>query len=683
MRLHIISTVFRKELREMLRDRRSLAIMFGIPLLLYPLLTLTIAGLGMSKEKQYTEQRAKIAVLNPNGAPHFAEMLSRPDSGVEIIAATDPQLDLAAKRLDAVVVIPPNAELNALQLRDSEIKIQLDRSRTEANFTEKKLNKILDDYEKWIIEQRLAAHHVGAEVLKPLQHSIEDIASGSQRFGKFLAMMLPVLLLITGMLGALFPALNATTTERELGTMETLLVSPAGRMELLVAKGAIVLLSGLLTSALNMASMSLVLWRSLSMIGKDLGVLTINPSALFLSFLAAVPTLITFSTIVLMVGLIARNFREANSLATPIMMIPMAAMVIGIAEPKISLGLLVTPVANTTIIIREVLVGSISAGAFVLAFVSSCVYAGLMLSLAARVFSSEQLVNPAWEPVSLKGLRSGAPRRPRFPAVDEAFALFALTLLLSFYITPSLPRDLVKLVIVTEVALIAAPAILFAVIGRYRWKEVFSLRWPGMLALVAGGLIGFGMVPWVEFFAQIQNRFWEPGPTQRALEELIFSALRAHPITIPILVGVLAGVCEELLYRGPIQAGLMRRMPKWVALVIGGLLFSAAHLDVHGMPLRMLIGIVLGWMVVYTGSIFPAMIAHAVYDAAALGFVSYAVMHTKAADLTATPEAVVEQWDPKKLAFGAAALILGAVLLRLSSKRAPVHVVPETIIDVR
>src|SRR6185295_10036304 len=170
-----------------------------------------------------------------------------------------------------------------------------------------------------------------------------DIASADQRFGKLMAMSLPVLLLMTGMLGALFLALNATTTERELGRLETLLVTPAGRMELLVAKGALVLLSGLLTSGLNMISMSLVIWRSLSLFEGPMGALTINMKALGLTYLAAVPTLITFTTLVLIVGLLARTFREANHFATPIMMIPLASMLIGIAEPDMTPALLVTP----------------------------------------------------------------------------------------------------------------------------------------------------------------------------------------------------------------------------------------------------------------------------------------------------------------------------------------------------
>jgi sodium transport system permease protein len=389
-----------------------------------------------------------------------------------------------------------------------------------------------------------------------------------------LAMALPVLLLLTGMLGAMFPAVNATTTERELGTLETLLVTPAGRTELLVAKAALVLLCGLLTAGLNMLSMALVLWRSVSMMQAAIGPLKISISSMILTYVAAVPTLITFSTIVLIVGLLARNFREANSLATPVMMIPLASMLVGIAEPDVSAGLLVTPVANTTIIIREVMTGRVSALAFVLAFASSCLYAGLLLSVAARVFTSEQLVNPAWEPVSLTGLKFGAGRRRRrrLPAIDEAFALFAVVMLLSFYITPSLVHwPLIPMLTAVELLLIAAPAVLFATIGHYDWIATFQWRrapWP---ALVGGALVGLGLVPWADFLYAMQVHVWKPDPnTARVMGQIFLPALAAHPWLTPIVVGVLAGVCEEILFRGPIQTGLLRRMPVRAALIAGG-----------------------------------------------------------------------------------------------------------------
>ena len=128
-------------------------------------------------------------------------------------------------------------------------------------------------------------------------------------------------------------------------------------------------------------------------------------------------------------------------------------------EPKATAALLITPVANTTIVIREVLTGRATAGQFLLAFGSSCLYAGIILSLAGRMFSSEQLVNPAWEPVSFKSLRRGRRGPGRLPAIDAALVLFCTVLLLLFYVSPVfLKHGLLAAAAGNELLLILAPA---------------------------------------------------------------------------------------------------------------------------------------------------------------------------------------------------------------------------------
>ncbi len=412
IRFDIVRTVFFKELKEMLRDRRSLAVMFGLPLVLYPLVAIGIATLGQSRRQELGETPVRAVIPNAEAAPELFTRLKTPGSGIELVLPDDAETALARGVVDAIVVVPDNAQVRAIAGEPIEITVRLDRSRSISSFVEKKIDKVLDGYERWVLEQRLRRYDAPPQVLEPLKTTTLDIASGDKVFGRLLSQMLPLLLLMTGMLGALFPALNATTTERELGTLETLLVTPAGRTELLLAKGALVLISALLAAGLNVLSMSLVLLKALSSLEK-LPNLTISPSSLLLSYLAAVPALIFFSVLVLIVGLLARNFREANSFATPVMLLPLLSLAVGISEPEATTAILITPVANTTVIIREVLTGRASPGAFALAFGSSCLYAGIVLSLAARVFSSEQLVNPAWEPVSLRGLRRSNGARPR------------------------------------------------------------------------------------------------------------------------------------------------------------------------------------------------------------------------------------------------------------------------------
>lgn len=671
MRFSIIRTVFLKELKEMLRDRRSLAVMFGLPLVLYPLIAIGFASLGQTKKKEMSESVAKVVLTDPSSVPHLEQMLEEKESGIELVppqAGTDPRQMLLEGKIDAAIEVGKNLETQSLAGQKVDLKVMLDRSRTSADYIEKKLRKLIEQYQRWVIEQRLRERNVPESVLTPVEMSTDDVASTSQRFGHILAGVLPVLLMMTGMLGALFPALNATTTERELGTLEALLLTPATRFELLSAKGLLVLICALLTAGLNMLSMSMVTLRAVTMVREGAQHLSISVGMLALSYLAAVPALIFFSAIVLIVGLVARNFREANSFATPVMLIPLAAMAVSMMEPKATPALLITPVANTTIVIREVLTGRATAGQFLLAFASSCLYAGIILSLTGRLFSSEQLVNPSWEPVSLKLFRRGTARKSaRVPAVDEALVLLSVVLLLLFYVGPEfMQHGLLPAVLGNELLLILAPTLIFAWLGGWDWKQTFNLRGSGSKVLIGAALLGMGLSAWAPLIQEWQNKLWpaDQQGAQQQFEDVVKIGLQSHAVLNVIVLGLLAGVCEEMLFRGPIQNSLLRRVPAWFAIIAAALLFSAIHLDAHGFPIRALLGGLLGWIAWRSGSIFPAMLTHALFDTTQLALYAWKLHHGMI-------EKGLTRLDKVALAVGAALVIAAWFLLQhaLSSRQ--------------
>jgi ABC-type Na+ efflux pump permease subunit/membrane protease YdiL (CAAX protease family) len=622
-RMNIVAAVFRKELRELLRDRRSLMIMFGVPIVLYPLLTVALGSLARSQEKKLKDEAAKVIVVNGSSAPHLLEQLGAAGSGIEVITqwaapttrpattpaavsaatrdpaaglepdarpttaptspttapATASTADLESGKVAAMLEVPPDAQVRALAGEQPEFILRVNRSRfQQAAAVERKLEKAIRDFERWVIEQRLAGHGVPASLLAPLKTTTVDVATGGQRLGSLMATMLPLFILITGTLGSFFPAINATTTERERGTMETLLASPAGRTEVLVGKGLLVFLGGLVTAGLNLLSMTLVMrWLFASLARSPaMADLSIDPRAIGLAYLAAVPTLVFITGLVMVAGLFARTFQEANALALPVMLLPLASAAVGLTDPPTTPGLLATPIANTTVIIRDILTGRATVGAFLFATAMSLLYAGLLLSAAARVFNTEQLVNPSWEPLSIKGLglkrrRTGAPRKTRLPSVDAAIALFLASLLLLLYSAPYM-RELpfFAILLISSVVLVAAPALLLAWAARWPWVQTFALRRPPLLALVGGALVGIGLAPCINLLYLLQNRIW-PANAENfdQIFKLFLPAVVEHPVLTPLLVGVLAGLCEELLYRGPIQTALLRRLPVKAALLIG------------------------------------------------------------------------------------------------------------------
>ena len=152
------------------------------------------------------------------------------------------------------------------------------------------------------------------------------------------------------------------------------------------------------------------------------------------------------------------------------------------------------------------------------------------------------------------------------------------------------------------------------------------------------------------------------------------ASARAFPLFTAVTVGLLAGVCEELFYRGPLQTALARRLPVGLTLLVGGFLFAAAHLDAHGMLFRTLLGMLLGWIVLRGGSLFPAIVLHTVADAAHFGVLAWGLRAyggdgtDPAAAMNRFQAAFADSW-PFWLAAGAALACFGLWLCLSAYRR--------------
>src|ERR1700722_18879672 len=157
MRFSIINSVFHKELTELLRHRRSLIVMFGVPLLLYPILTIALSSVQQSKVDELQKRPVHIALVNITAAPHLADILRDPDYN----ATTQPDdPDSAAKALksgavDAVITAPPNFQTDAIAGHEAvELHLDVDGSRPSTPSLQKRVDKAIDAYQNWIIQQR-------------------------------------------------------------------------------------------------------------------------------------------------------------------------------------------------------------------------------------------------------------------------------------------------------------------------------------------------------------------------------------------------------------------------------------------------------------------------------------------------------------------------------------------------
>src|SRR5262249_29234146 len=162
------------------------------------------AGLAAGRVTRMERQDSPVAVVNGEAAPHLLERLRNSGSGVKVTPSAEPRADLKAGKVQAVLVVPPEFEKKALAAEDAALPIELARSREASGGAREKLGRVIQDYQRWIVAQRLRERGVPESLARPLKTETEDVSTGDRRFGAVLATILPMMLLITGALGALY-----------------------------------------------------------------------------------------------------------------------------------------------------------------------------------------------------------------------------------------------------------------------------------------------------------------------------------------------------------------------------------------------------------------------------------------------------------------------------------------------
>jgi len=165
----------------------------------------------------------------------------------------------------------------------------------------------------------------------------------------------------------------------------------------------------------------------------------------------------------------------------------------------------------------------------------------------------------------------------------------------------------------TQILFIAAPVFLAIRLFYLDPRAVLPLRWPGP-ALLAGAALGIaGLNHFLNYALLWQDRYFPlPGLWQGLFEDLAAYDGPADFVLLLVLVGVVPAVCEELLFRGFVQAGLLREFesaPK--AIVVGALVFAGFHLNPWRLLVLLVIGLYLGFLAQRSASLLPAMLAHA------------------------------------------------------------------------
>ena len=400
MPLKSIAVVYRKELTEALRDRRTLISTIVVPLLLFPVMSVgfaSVASLLLGKAK---EESAKVMVLGGDDSPAVMEQLKKLDK-VEIVPPTANWKDqVINKDVRAAVEIPPNFESALVEQHPGTVMIYTYGGELKSSFAAEKVEKRLTEYRDEVVKDRLAAKNLPDSVLKPFEVKQQNVAPPEKVGGAAIGGLIGYMVILLCMTGAMYPAMDLTAGEKERGTMETILSSPISRKDLVLGKFSLVLSASLATAALSVTSMGVSFWVAQHFHAFDLAEpgtkhteLAIHATAALSVFLMALPIAVLFSAVLFTIALFAKTYKEAQSYLTPmtfLVIIPaVAAMLPGIdLTPKLAL----VPILNVSLLCKELIAGTYHWNFIAIIFASTCVYAGAALFFAIKMFQRESVL---------------------------------------------------------------------------------------------------------------------------------------------------------------------------------------------------------------------------------------------------------------------------------------------------
>ena len=398
MKLRTIGVVYRKELLDTLRDRRTLFSAIIVPILLFPIMTLGFGSIASRLIEQARQEAASVMLLGEEHAPSLAALLRETD-GLGIVEANDDYVErINNKTLRAAVEFSPDFEASLLGDTGAPPTITIYHYMGElrSQFAVRSLQKVIREYRIALVEAHLARNGLHPDVLTPFQSTEENVASAEKVGGNILGRLLPYMIIILCLTGALYPAMDLTAGEKERGTIETILATPAARSELVLGKFLLVLTASIVTAVLALGSFAITLSASGNLVRRlsENGVpFAISLKAVGSVFLLVLPLAVMFSAALMAISLLAKSFKEAQSYIQPLMIVAIlpaiAAMLPGV---ELNTRLALVPILNVSLVSKEIFTGSYPWDLILLIFGSSCVYAAAALFVAVRQFHREEVL---------------------------------------------------------------------------------------------------------------------------------------------------------------------------------------------------------------------------------------------------------------------------------------------------
>lgn len=403
-----IFVVYVKELKDQLRDRRTLISTIVIPTLIMPVMFFG-ASMVMSKIiKKAQDEGTSVMVVGAAGAPTLLTEL-KADSKFRVVPETaDYKQRIADKKMRVALELPENFETRVQAGEAVAASILHYEGEIKSSIGVRELDSFLQKYRTKLVEQRLKERGLPVEIVKPYDIRRENVAPPEKVGGATIGGFIPYIIIILCFVGGMYPAMDLTAGEKERGTMETLMCSPTKRINIVLGKFLTVLTASVATMAFSLLSMGLTasIGGSIFM-GKSAAASaaastgkaaaatfpSIDPAGVLGLFALVVPIAVFFAAVLLTISLFAKSYKEAQSYVGPlIIVVIMPAMIGMLPGVELNAKTVLIPILNLSLVCKEMLSGTWNWPYIAAVFGSTSLYAGIALALCVKMFNRESVM---------------------------------------------------------------------------------------------------------------------------------------------------------------------------------------------------------------------------------------------------------------------------------------------------
>jgi sodium transport system permease protein len=400
MRLNIL-TIYLKEMKEVLRDRKTLIFMVALPTLVVPVLMNIMIGFIVRAEKKAQTEILTFAIFGAEHLPDLANAFSEEEGFEKVNIPTQEAIASAIEenKIKFGLVIP---QTTSEQLeRNEQVAVQFYYNNASATSKVKnRAGKVIREFSERYRSERLADFGLDTpqkqeHLLNPVTIEEHNTANMREVLGERVGGMLPYLFIIFCFMGAMYPAIDLGAGEKERGTLETLLLAPIRRYQIVLGKFFVIFTTGVTAALLCLTSFGVMLAVKVQEITGELGEVIASVSVVDLVLIAAmlIPTAAMFAALLLSVSIYAKSFKEASAYCGPLNFLAIVpAFIAMLPIVKLDWYWAMVPITNISLAIKELIKGTMNYEMFTAILGSSVVIAGALLFFCSRWFEREAVL---------------------------------------------------------------------------------------------------------------------------------------------------------------------------------------------------------------------------------------------------------------------------------------------------